>query len=143
VANAFNTFFLTITAKLNIQQVEKGNSVSFLEDSFSGNFPSMKTIPITEAEIKSVIHSLKPKKSSGYDEIPVSKILKACASLISHPLSYSCNHSLHTGVFPDHLKIVVVKPLYKKGDKTSMTSYRPISLLTVFLKYLRKLCTVG
>jgi hypothetical protein len=103
----------------------------------------MKTIPISEAEIKSIIHSLKPRKSSGYDEI-ISKILKkACASLISHPLSYICNHSLHTGVFPDHLKIGVVKPLYKKGDKTSMTNYRPISLLTVFLKYLRKLCTVG
>jgi hypothetical protein len=32
VANAFNTFFLTITEKLNIQQVEKEDAVSFLED---------------------------------------------------------------------------------------------------------------
>jgi hypothetical protein len=50
MANAFNTFFLTITKKLNIQQAEKGDAVSFLADSFPGNFPSMKTIPITEAE---------------------------------------------------------------------------------------------
>jgi hypothetical protein len=63
VANAFNTFFLTITEKLNIQQVEKEDAVSFLEDSFPGNFPSIKTIPITEAEIKSIIHSLKQKKN--------------------------------------------------------------------------------
>jgi hypothetical protein len=63
MANTFNTFFLTITEKLKIQQVEKGDAVSFLEDSFPGNFPSMKTIPITEAEIKSIIHSLKPKKT--------------------------------------------------------------------------------
>jgi hypothetical protein len=34
----------------------------------------MKLIP--ETEIKSVIHSVNPKKSSGYDEI-TSKILKA------------------------------------------------------------------
>jgi hypothetical protein len=80
---------------------------------------------------------LEPKKSSGYDEI-TSKILKACASLIFHPLSYICNHSLHTVVFPDRLKIVAVKPLYKKGDKTSMTNYRPISLLTVFSKVFEK-----
>jgi hypothetical protein len=137
VANAFNTFFLTITEQLNIQQVENGDAVLFLEDSFPGNFPSMKRIPITEAEIKSIIHSLKPKKSSCYDEI-TSKILKACASLISHPLSYICNHSLHTCVFPDRLKIAVVKPLNKKGDKTSMTNYRPISLLTVVSKVFEK-----
>ena len=67
-----------------------------------------------------------------------SKILKACASLISHPLSYIYNQSLHTGIFPDCLKIAVVKPLYKKGDTTSMKNYRPISLLTVFSKALEK-----
>jgi hypothetical protein len=34
IANAFNTFFLKITEKLNLQQVEKGDTVSFLEDLF-------------------------------------------------------------------------------------------------------------
>ena len=58
-------------------------------------------------------HSLKPKKSSGYDDI-TSKILKVCASLISHPLSYIYNHLLYTGLYPDHLKLAVVKPLYKE-----------------------------
>jgi hypothetical protein len=31
--------------------------------------------------------------------------------------SYICNHSIHTGIFPDHLKISVVKLPYKKGEK--------------------------
>ena len=53
---------------------------------------------------KFIIHSLKPKKSSGCDEI-TSKILKAFASLISHPLSYIYNHLLYTGIFPDRFKI--------------------------------------
>jgi hypothetical protein len=52
VANAFNTFFLTITEQLNIQQVEKGDAVSFLEDSFPGNFPSMKTIKSPRLKLK-------------------------------------------------------------------------------------------
>ena len=55
------------------------------------------------------MHSLKKKKSV-YDEI-TSKILKACLSLNSHPLSYIYNHSLYKGIFPDHLKIAVVKRL--------------------------------
>jgi hypothetical protein len=83
-----------------------------------------------------MIHSLKPKKSSNYDEI-TSKILKTFASF-SHPLSYINNHSLHTGIFPDSLQIAVVKPLYMKGDKTSIKNYRPISLLPVFSKVLEK-----
>ena len=141
VASAFNNFFTTLTEKLNIQQIEKGDAISLLKESFSRNSPSIKIIRITEAEIKSTIHSLKPKKSLGYYEI-TRKILKACASLISHPLNYIYNHSLYTGIFPDRLKIAVVKPLYKKGGKTSMTSYRPIPLLTVLLRYSRKQCTV-
>jgi hypothetical protein len=66
VANIFNTFFLTTSEQLNTHKFEKRNVISFLKDSFPGNFP--KIIPITEAEIKSIINSLKPNKSSGCDE---------------------------------------------------------------------------
>jgi len=59
---------------------------------------------------------IKPKNSSGYDEI-TSKIIKSYPSLISIPLTYIYNYSLHTGIFPDCLKMAVVKPLYEKGDK--------------------------
>ena len=89
VANVFNNFF-TITEKLNIQQIVKGDAISIVKDSLPGNFPSVDIILITEAEILSIIHSQKPKKSSSYDEI-TSKILKACASVISHPLKYIYN----------------------------------------------------
>jgi hypothetical protein len=94
----------------------------------------IKIITITEAEIKSKIHSLKPKKSSGYDEI-TSKTLKACASFIGHPLSYIYNHSLYASILPGRLKIAVAKSLYKKGDKTGMKNSRFISLLTIRSTY--------
>jgi hypothetical protein len=55
-----------------------------------------------------------------------SKILNVCASLISNPLSFVYNYLLSTGVLPDHLKIAILHPLFKKGDKTSMTNYKPI-----------------
>jgi hypothetical protein len=47
------------------------------------------------------------------------------------------------GVLPGCLKISIVKPLFKKGDKTSMKNYRPIPLLMFFQKYWRRLCTIG
>jgi hypothetical protein len=42
VAKAFNNLFITITEKLNIQQIEEGDAISVLVDSFPGNFPSVK-----------------------------------------------------------------------------------------------------
>jgi len=111
--------------------------ISILKDSFPGNFLSRKIIPITEAAVNSIIHSLMATKSSCYDKI-TSEILKARASLISHPLNYIYDHLLYTGIFPHSLKIALVKPLYKKGDKTSTTNYRPIPLLAVFPKVIKK-----
>ena len=46
---------------------------------------------------------------------------------------------LSTGTFPDRLKFSEVKPIYKKGEKTFTTNYRPISLLTAFLKLFQKI----
>jgi len=72
-ANDCDNFFITTAGKYNIYQVEKGDTISILTDSFPGKFPSIKIIPITEGEIKSTYNK---EKSSGYDEI-TSKILKA------------------------------------------------------------------
>jgi hypothetical protein len=44
-----------------------------------------------------------------------------------------------TGIFPAHLKYLEIKPLFEKGDKYTMSNYRPISLLTSFPKIFEKL----
>jgi hypothetical protein len=55
-----------------------------------------------------------------------------------HAVSYICNKSIQTGVFHDHLKYSIVKPLYKNGDRSGISNYRPVSLLRVFSKVLEK-----
>ena len=42
--------------------------------------------------------------------------------------------SLETGAFPDLLKTSCVVPVHKKGDKSQLSNYRPISLLSSFSK---------
>ena len=39
------------------------------------------------------------------------------------------NQIIHTGEFPDQLKLSMVKPLFKKGDQCCFFNYRPISLV--------------
>jgi hypothetical protein len=73
--------------------VGKEDPISFLKDTFPCKFHSIKIVPNSEAEMKSVILSLESKNSSGCDEI-TSKILKACAPLICRPLSHVYNDSL-------------------------------------------------
>jgi hypothetical protein len=56
VSNAFNNFFITIIENLHIQNTEEGDAISVPKYSFPGIFPSIKIIPIMEAEVKSIVH---------------------------------------------------------------------------------------
>jgi hypothetical protein len=41
---------------------------------------------------------------------------------------------LFWGVFPDRLKYAVIQPLHKNYDRCGVSKYKPVSLLTSFLK---------
>jgi hypothetical protein len=77
--------------------------------------------------------NLKNKKSAGEDEMPTFLIKQVIDSVID-PLTHIVNESLSNGIYPDQLKIAVVKALFKKGDPYEVSNYRPISLLTSFSK---------
>ena len=42
--------------------------------------------------------------------------------------------SIEKGIFPDDLKITKVTPIYKADDKSDLSNYRPISVLSRFAK---------
>jgi len=37
---------------------------------------------------------------------------------------------LFWGLFPDRLKYTIIKPLHKNDDRSEVSNYRPVSLLT-------------
>ena len=54
-------------------------------------------------------------------------------------LKHIFNISLAKGVFPDKLKRARVTPIFKKGNNTLVTNYRPISVLPCFSKLLERI----
>jgi retron-type reverse transcriptase len=58
--------------------------------------------------------------------------------VISYPLSHLINISIKENYIPDSWKAAKIVPLYKSGDTTDTTNYRPISLLSTFSKVLEK-----
>jgi hypothetical protein len=104
---------------------------------FKNPFPNINLKPISTKEIENIIKFLKPKNSSGYDGIST-KLIKISSPFISSPLTQICNKSVRSGIFPDGLKYTVVKPFFKKGDKSKISNYRPISFLSSFSKVLGK-----
>ena len=87
--------------------------------------------PVSEKEIEKVIKNLKGKHSSGFDDVTDS-IVKKSVQFVKTPIANICNASFTSGIFPEMLKIAIVKPLHKKGDTRDTQDYRPISLLSVF-----------
>ena len=80
----------------------------------------------------------KPKHSKDCDDISVYVISKVIIS-IAKPLAHIFNLSYCCGVFPDHMKIAKIIPIFKNGQKTKFTNYRPLSILSQFSKTLEKL----
>lgn len=127
-ANEMNNFFIGEGNKLtkNIQNKKPIDNIQELNR-------SIYLKKITEEETNKLIKSLKNKHSSGYDEIS-NHIIKQTTDEITVCITHIINNSLRHGIFPDKLKIAIVKPIHKKGDKEDYNNYRPISILPSFSK---------
>ena len=74
------------------------------------------------------------QKSCGSDGVDV-KHLRSAAVVIAPVLALLCNACLTLGVFPSCLKISKVIFIHKAGEKTNVTIYHPISLLSCFSNF--------
>ena len=102
------------------------------------NSNSLFLTPITEEEILNVVLNMSNKTSTDCYNINMETV-KKCIDVIVKPLTNIFNKSFNTGVFPDSMKTAKVVPIFKSGNKSEFTNYRPISLLPQFSKILEKL----
>ena len=124
IASLFNEYFsdqFCNPSKYNIE-------IDFTNDPFSD-------LQFDKDKIFQLLKRTNVNKAAGPDKIG-SKLVKCCARGLSKPLSIIFNRIFKFGSIPNKWKLANVVPIFKKGDKSSVTNYRPISLTSLPMKIL-------
>jgi hypothetical protein len=136
IAQTFNEYFVNIGPTLANKIPDSSVSyMTFLKGNFKDSFTLFET---DISEVITVTKNLKSKTSYGYDNIP-SDIVKLSITYTAPHLARIINKSFAEGTVPNQLKVAKVCPIYKNGDATKVSNYRPISVLPSISKVFEKL----
>ena len=129
VANTFNEYFASIFTH--------DDDSDLITEEHSEPDIILEDITLTNDEVITVLANLNINKAFGPDGIPA-RLLTETSSLIAPSLCALFNKSLRCGVLPDEWKLANVVPVYKRGVKSYVENYRPISLLPLISKALER-----
>ena len=141
IVERFNDYFVNIGNRLASAIPSTNIHFSQFLKSKSPNLNSFAYHNTSAAEIIDIVSGFKSKWSSGCDGIPVN-IVKSSILHLAEPLSRLINNSFLSGIFPNSLKIAKVCPVFKNGDKSLFSNYRPISILPSFSKIYEKVVSL-
>ena len=120
-ADKLNKFFSSVFTRENM------GSMPDLEEK---EVQQLTEIRIMQEVVLKILKSLKTDKSPGPDGIHA-RLLKECAVELTEPLCTMIRQSLNEGKLPQSWKDGHVTPIFKKGLRTSVENYRPVSLTSV------------
>ena len=91
---------------------------------------------IVEAEmLRKLLVKVRQDKSSGVDGI-TPRVISELKNEIIEPLLIIMNESLRTGIVPRDWRDADISPIFKKGQRSSVGNYRPVSLTSQIGKLL-------
>ena len=131
ICTEFNKYFVSVGPDL----ASKIPQVNVDYKGFLGDSPNCELLDseLTYKEFDKSISSLKSNKAAGYDDLNSNVILHVIHSL-RKPLFLVLRLSVKEGIFPTLLKTSKVNPIFKNGDQSILSNYRPISLIPIFSK---------
>lgn len=136
VANTFNTYFNEcVSTLLRCSGFTTQSSSSIVSPHSHPN--SFAFYGFTHEDVRDSILSIPNKVSFGSDKISIT-LVKENIDYFLRPLTFLFNESMKAGQFPEILKLGMITPIYKNGDKSSVSNYRPICILPTFSKIFEK-----
>lgn len=134
LANNFNQCFANTAVRLRSTNPPMQSSNSTL----LSNVHSAYMYELTEQEILAALKTLSLTRSPGHDCIRVRDIFVNFQKL-KKLLHYILSNILNTGVIPTQMKVSLIRPIYKGGQKQQYNNYRPIAILPTISCLLEKI----
>ena len=131
-ADFINDFFSSIGPNLAKNYSEKWE---FYGDELGEACPP---ITVDFEQVLQLCKAITLCKSSGFNDIST-KVIKDAFRVLVPQLVFLFNLSFSLGCFPDKWKRATIVPLYKGGDRTEVSNYRPVSLLPLPGKILERI----
>ena len=94
--------------------------------------------PVSVKLVYNLLVKLSTSKATGMDNI-AAKVLLMAALAVAPSLTEIFNMSIDTQQFPSEWKTAKVIPLFKRGQRSLLDKYRPISILPVVSKRMERI----
>lgn len=132
ISHAFANYFSTVFKGAN------GDPPAY-------SYPEHKVVTswhLSAVDIERRLNMLDHNKGAGPDSIPP-MVLKFCSPVISPFLATYFNLFFSCGTFPNILKSGYIVPIFKSGDRSNPTNYRPVVILNTLSKVFESLVLDG
>ena len=142
-------FLKSVSAVTDIDKANLFNRYFFsIYSSNSSSLPNVSSIPCPSTTISDIdfspldvynaLASLDPTKAMGIDGVGP-RVLRFCACALYLPIHHLFQTSLRYSQLPSEWCLHCITPIYKSGDRSLISNYRPISLLCSVSKVLERL----
>jgi hypothetical protein len=133
IANIFNEYFVSI---FNSDTTIRPTSPAINNTHCS--LPHLDSIALTIEEVAKTLKGLPSKASTDLDNLSY-KILKAGRLALVTYLTDLFSLSLNLGQIPSAWKTAVVTPIHKRGSRSEIKNYRPVSVTSCCLRVLERI----
>ena len=134
-ASIFNSFF-------GKQRTLASNNIVLPSEFTYMTEECIQSITFSESDFIKIIRALDGNKTHDYDNISV-RMIKLCTNFIAHPLTLIFQNSMAACTFATQWEKANIVPIHKKSDKQILSNYKPVSLLPICSKFLKRLFSMN